>query len=359
MSTKAYIGINGSGKSYEVCSVVIYNALKQGRRVVSNIAGLNQSEYNRLLLEDGVPEDCIGKLVQISHEDPLNPEFWRTDKDKELGIDAFIQPGDLLVLDEIWRFWSGFATKDEEGNKRPERVKNFFRMHRQFTDPITGIACDIILISQLIDDFHRSVRGLIDQTYSMTKLVDVGQPDRYRIDIYSKAKIVRVPLRQMLGHYDPKYFSLYKSHSQKEEGAADAREMVTDTRGNMFNSFLFKVGLPLAVVMMIISGYGMYRFFNKGEPEEVAADPAAPAAQVVQAQPEPPRPEVTEEWKTTGYYQSGDSMSVIIQGTSGNIRVLQDPPTFKITPIGIEVELPEGGFATPWTNITQTQGGIL
>ena len=40
MSIKAYVGIMGSA-NLRVVTVVIYNALKRGRRVASNIAGLN------------------------------------------------------------------------------------------------------------------------------------------------------------------------------------------------------------------------------------------------------------------------------------------------------------------------------
>ena len=49
MAIKAYTGIMGSGKTYEVVSEVIRTALAQGRRVVSNIAGLNYEAFVDLL----------------------------------------------------------------------------------------------------------------------------------------------------------------------------------------------------------------------------------------------------------------------------------------------------------------------
>ncbi|EEQ6526573.1 hypothetical protein BHJ67_005029, partial [Escherichia coli] len=41
MAITAYIGVPGSGKSYEVVKSVIIPAVASGRRIVSNIYGLN------------------------------------------------------------------------------------------------------------------------------------------------------------------------------------------------------------------------------------------------------------------------------------------------------------------------------
>ncbi|HGW7889845.1 TPA: zonular occludens toxin domain-containing protein, partial [Escherichia coli] len=41
MAISAYVGVPGSGKSFEVVRSVIIPAVAQGRRVVSNIYGLN------------------------------------------------------------------------------------------------------------------------------------------------------------------------------------------------------------------------------------------------------------------------------------------------------------------------------
>ena len=40
MAILAYVGIPGSGKSYEVVSSVILEHFKKGRRIVSNIVGV-------------------------------------------------------------------------------------------------------------------------------------------------------------------------------------------------------------------------------------------------------------------------------------------------------------------------------
>lgn len=192
MAIKAYVGIMGSGKTFEVASVVILGALRDGRRVVSNIAGLNPDLYREILEAEGVEPDRIGQIVTVSHDAVLNPLFFRTDKDLAEGIESFILPGDLVALDEIWRFWDGFA-------KPPERFMNFVRMHRQFVHPETGLTCELALITQDVMDIGRKVRAVIEQTYRMEKATAVGSTKRYRVDIFTGAKIRGVPLRVLPG----------------------------------------------------------------------------------------------------------------------------------------------------------------
>ena len=42
MAISAYVGVPGSGKSYEVVKSVILPAIATGRRVVSNVYGLDK-----------------------------------------------------------------------------------------------------------------------------------------------------------------------------------------------------------------------------------------------------------------------------------------------------------------------------
>jgi zona occludens toxin len=99
MAIKLYTGIQGSGKTYEVVTVVILGALREGRRIVSNIAGLNYEAMRALLVAEGSALDTIGSIFQVGHDDVLKPNFWRTDRDRDEP--TIIQPGDVLILDEI------------------------------------------------------------------------------------------------------------------------------------------------------------------------------------------------------------------------------------------------------------------
>jgi zona occludens toxin len=359
MSIKLYCGIMGSGKSYEVVSEIIVNSLKQGRRVVSNIAGLNFEYIKTLLLEQGTPADCIGTLVQIDHEQVKDPLFWRTDTDDKTGRQPFIQKGDVLCLDENWRFWNGYNAKDDDGQRLPSEVKNFFRMHRQFPDPATGFTCEIALISQDPSDFSRFIKGVVEQIYIMTKLTALGMENNYRVDIYAK-KITRQPLRSIQRTYDKKYFLCYKSHSQQVEGGAAAVERTIDDRGNMFKSAIFKWGIPLALLPVIPAGIFLYKHFHPADAAPVASVAVSSGSAVLPGTTSKnAQPEVSTAWRVVGHYTQGGAVNFIIENASGDVRHLVNPPRFQFLGMGSSVELPEGGFATSWTSFKQAGKGIL
>jgi len=355
MSIKAYVGRMGSGKTYEVASVVIYKALASGRRVVSNIAGLDIEAYKDLMLAEGIPEDRIGQLVQVSHEDVTKPEFWRTDKDDAEGVESFIQPGDLVALDEIWRFWEGFA-----GRKMPERVMNFYRMHRHFTHPETGTACDVAIITQDVLDISRKVRAVIEETYYMEKLTAIGSTKRYRVDIFQGTRTSRRPLRSLQRSYDPRFFPLYSSHSQKKEGDADAVEENIDQRGNILKGALFKIILPVGVLVMAGAVYVVVSFFNpKPKPDQEAKAGGGGKTAAAVAQPvshAKTGPNLSEDWRAAGYLSSSAGVSVVLLSDK-HLRLLRDPPAYKVSGAEIETFLPSGEAVTAWTG--KGSGGIL
>lgn len=353
MAIKAYVGRMGSGKTYEVVSVVILEALKRGRRVVSNIAGLQYDAFCDLLESQGVDRNKIGQLVHVDHDKVLDPLFWRSDKDAQEGIASFIEPGDLVALDEIWRFWSGFSAKSDDGSKRPDRVMNFFRMHRHMTHPDTGVACDVALITQDVMDISRQVRSVVEETYRMSKLTAIGSTSRYRVDVFTGARVVRKPLRMFLRSYDPRYFSLYSSHSQKQDGAADAREENIDGRGNILKGALFKFVLPVGVVVLIAAVYFLIGFFHP-EPKQAKSAHAvqAPATVLGGASSAPsaaPAPAPLDStWRAAGYWSSGDHISVFLY-EGRRSRVIHDPPNVQVKPLALSVALPDGGFATSYS----------
>lgn len=355
MSIKAYVGRMGSGKTYEVVSSVILPALARGRRVVSNIAGLDIDEIRGLLVEQGVPLDKIGELVQVSHDAVMVPEFWRTDKDQTEGVESFIQAGDLVALDEIWRFWEGFANR-----KMPDRVMNFYRMHRHFTHPETGVTCDVAIITQDVLDIARKVRAVIEETYGMEKLTAIGSTKRYRVDVFQGTRTTRKPLRSLQRTYDPRFFPLYSSHSQKQEGDADAVEENIDQRGNILRGALFRVVLPLGLVLMLGAVYTVYSFFNP-KPKPVAQQveakgkpngPAA-AANVSHANV---GPELSAEWRVVGYLKAADGVTVLLHD-GDRARVLVNPPVYKISAGGLEAFIPSGEAVSSWSGARS--GGLL
>ncbi|WP_224654015.1 zonular occludens toxin domain-containing protein [Pectobacterium versatile] len=105
MSITAYIGINGSGKTYEVVRSVMLPAFLNGRRIVTNIEGVtheNFMNFMNFILNDEKLKDVIPGIVIPVSDDDVNKEDFLPYKG---AGDTFCKSGDLICIDEAWRFW--------------------------------------------------------------------------------------------------------------------------------------------------------------------------------------------------------------------------------------------------------------
>ncbi|WP_218058625.1 zonular occludens toxin domain-containing protein [Gilliamella sp. Occ3-1] len=50
MAISAYVGVPGSGKSYEVVKSVLLPAYMAGRRIVTNIEGIKEEAFKRVCI---------------------------------------------------------------------------------------------------------------------------------------------------------------------------------------------------------------------------------------------------------------------------------------------------------------------
>ena len=357
MPIKAYVGLPRSGKTYEVTSVVIYNALKLGRRVVSNIAGLNQDAYFDLLTQEGLLPESLGSIVSIDHDDVLKPNFWLNETDFKAGVGTFIQAGDLLVLDEIWRFWDGFSGKDTEGNKMPAQVMNFFRMHGHFVNPKNGFTCEMAFITQDVTDCGRKLRVVIDETFRTTKLTALGSTSRYRIDVFTRSSTHKKPLRQLYGQYHSKYFPLYKSNSMSKDGGADAREVSIDKRSNILSGKFFKFGIPVMLLVLFLGYKGVVRVFNphstfspKVTDSAVVGDASLSNVQhsVVPALP------VLSAKTLLGYYKFSDILFLVVRDSAGFVTHTTVYDSLSISGLTVDAVI-NGEHLTNAVNFTQGQ----
>ena len=360
MAIKAYVGIMGSGKTYEVASVVIMNALKSGRRVISNIAGLMNDEYERIIRSENPNTSNLGHIVSVPHHAINASNFWLTDNydnPDRLNNPNLIQAGDLVVLDEVWRFWNGFSPKGLDGSKMPESVMNFFRMHRQMPDPQTGVTCDIVLISQDVGDLHRQVKSVIEETYLMTKMTAIGKENRYRVDIFHRTKTRGKPNKQLFRTYDSQYFSLYSSHSKKSNNSVDAKEVNIDKRGNVLNTPIIKYGLPIVLIIMVLSVRHLMSLFdpktsdisaksktdqkfentNQSQPAQTNLNSQIPIAQI---QPD-------TSFRIVGQFKKSGLIYYIVENQAGEIRHLLEP---NIASLGVDTVIETKELkATSWT----------
>lgn len=241
MAISAYVGIPGSGKSYEVVSSVIVDNYLKGRRIVTNIKGIiDEKVRDYCLIKKNANEDDLGQLINVSNEDCQRDDFFPYE-----GSDGntICKAGDLICIDEVWRI---FPTNQIKSNHR-----SFIAEHRHFTDEETGVCCDLVVINQSITGIPRFIKDRIETTFLMSRLVALGLGKRYRVNVYTGVKVNRQGLiAQYQNKYNDDIFKLYKSFD-----GINGRQSVVDDRQNFFKSGMFRLMMIFAVSALGLSYY--------------------------------------------------------------------------------------------------------
>jgi zona occludens toxin len=320
MAIIAYTGLPRSGKTYQVVCVVILGALRAGRRVVTNVICF-YDVMKAALVAEGLDPEKIGTIVFVTQEQIKSENFFRNVEDNETGFETIVQPGDLVVLDEVWDIWP-------ERGSIPERHMRFFRKHGHLVHPVSGLTCEVALISQDVKDINENIKRVVAETYRATKDTAVGSDNTYVIDIFSRGSEMKSKfLRSFKGYYNKRYFGMYKSHTGAEEGAAAPKENRLDNRGNVLKGPLFKFVIPLGLLLSVFAVSRVWGFFKKDKP----ADPPA-AAQAQQMQPMPPKPPEARSpsgsvstWRAVGWYSPGKDRVVVVE-KDGQYRQVYPAP---------------------------------
>ncbi|WP_263062799.1 zonular occludens toxin family protein [Dickeya dadantii] len=314
MSITAYIGINGSGKTYEVVRSVILPAFLNGRRVVTNIAGVTNEKFIEFISSDE-------KLVNIQHGEIVPVSDNDVNSDNFLPykgfLSSFCQPGDLICIDEAWRFW-------ETDKMLKNGHRSFFAEHRHFSDAETGFTCDVVLISQDLGTLSRFIRARIETTYRMQKHVSLGLTKRYRVDVFMGAKTFKKSLTSSYQEkYDPKFFPLYSSHD-----GSNAVEARVDERQNIFRQTKIWVIAAFCIVSICASFFFVWSFLTRNQtssPEKFvhAQKNDLPAPVSVSTSPPPVAASpLSRTWRISGTLKTELADFVVISDGFGTVRLI-------------------------------------
>jgi zona occludens toxin len=337
MAINAYCGVMGSGKSYEVVSGPLLDAVAAGRRVVTNIDGIDEERVHAYLHRTrGLDDLQLGRIVHVTTERVGEPGFFPLEQEGANGTVAtvtpgLVEPGDLLVIDEAWKLWSQGA------GKLSDEHMAFFRMHRHFVHPQTGVACDVVLMIQDITDLHRKVKNVVELSFRMVKLKSLGLASKYRVEMYEGWKqTARARTGTFVRTYKKEVFPLYKSYA-----GAEGKESQVDKRQNVFANRTLWV-LVAVVAMMAVGGlWGGWRFFHPHVVRPVsAADRGAvsrPASPAVGAAVAPQRL-VSSQWRIVGRFMSGGIVWVLLVDGNGRLRPAS-PSSFAGSGIALAGEL--------------------
>ncbi|MCG3472469.1 hypothetical protein L7750_19485 [Xenorhabdus bovienii] len=220
MSITAYFGVPGSGKSHECVKNVILPAYLQGRRIVTNIDGINSDAIRDYAVKLSKGKPCVfGEVIK--------------------------------VIDEVWRFWKSDKNLTYEH-------ESFISEHRHFTDSDTGLCCDLVLMNQSPDTIARIIKGRIETSYKMTKLVMIGARNRYRVDVYNEARLYKTnKITSYQNKYDKNIFKLYHSYN-----GGKGNEATVDSRQNIFSQTKLWVSIFGFLLLLSCSGYFINSFFT-------------------------------------------------------------------------------------------------
>jgi len=275
-----YFGVQGSGKSFEIVKNVIVPALRDThRRVVANIDGLNADAISEFL-----GKDVRDRVILYEDEDIIKPGFIPTAKEVDDAYsEATVQPGDLLIVDEAARYFGS-------SKKPPEHVIDFIRMARHYTDD-HGMPVNVVIAAQALNMIHKDLRSMLATVTRCRKHIDVGQPDRYVVHVYSGDRPVRDALSSVHQEkYDPEIFPLYKSHA-----GGVGQEVMVDSRVNFLKGGEFKrlkIAIIVCVIIAAVCIFIGWRWFS-GLQQEVAnpavADQAVNSGQLASSVVTPPR----------------------------------------------------------------------
>jgi zona occludens toxin len=350
MAISVYCGVMGSGKSYEVVSGPLLDAVAMGRRVVTNIDGVNEERVHEYLeTTRGVPADRLGAIVHVRTEDLNADAFFPQEVESAGGaqvIPGFVMPGDLLVVDEAWKLWA-------QGEKIRKEHFSFFRMHRHFVHERTGVSCDVVMMIQSITDLNRSVRNAVELSFRMVKLKSIGQPTRYRVEMYETGKQTSsTRTGTFIRRYRPEIFPLYKSYAG--EGGV---ESVVDKRQNVLGRKLFWVVGGVVLLIGVGGLWFAWRFFHHGAGKaggvavsSAAASRAGGGGAVhvgAAAAAGASVPAFSEGWREVGRYTVRGVSYVVLVGEKGRLRV-ESPSVFVGAGIASVGEV-DGKRVTMWS----------
>ncbi|HAJ2335985.1 TPA: zonular occludens toxin [Escherichia coli] len=347
MAITAYIGVPGSGKSYEVVKSVIIPAIASGRRVVSNIYGLNyeaiiQYCYKNKLISDNISP---GEIIHVENERVISPDFYPVKGNQHKSL---CQPGDLIILDECHRFFTSDKSLSSD-------ARIFAAEHRHYADETTGQTCDLVLINQALTTLPRFLRERIEQTFRMKKLIGLSHKS-YRVDIFDGSKTTKsAHLSNYVCRYSKDIFPLYSSHDVN--GAVETR---TDARAVLFKPQI----ILLFVFLILLSIYLFFSYFlpffspqqktekvqNLPTSNSLSADKISPVSDNKKTAP-------SQQWCVIGRFNDGDRNYVFLRDTENRLRMVS-ANKFRGADIMLEGEV-DGVNVVAWScNRPVYSGGV-
>lgn len=332
MPINVYTGLMRSGKSYEVVSEVIVPAIRSGRRVVTNVDGISEEKIHDYLrsLHRNDDDASFGKVVHVENAQVFDDKFFPYyDDAKGVHTDTIVQPGDLVCIDEAWRFWGA------SGSKIHKNHKSFFLEHGHFTDEKTKVACDLVLMIQDMSTLNRFVKNVVAFNFRTHKKVSLGMGNTYSLNMWEGHKQSNATLiGNWVRRYKKEIFPLYSSF----KGGAQGVMVNADRRQNIFTNKKLWFLVAVLIVGGWVSATNIWKFFHPaavgrdGKPLSAAvastnsASVPQPSIQAGASSVRPPGgvaliAPVSDDWRLAGTLSANGESWVVLTNAAGAIRV--------------------------------------
>ncbi len=240
MSIIAFVGLPGSGKSYNVVSRVILPALRSGREIVTNIPLQNLADFDN-------PKVTYFDIEKLKDD----VEFFQN-----------IKAGAVYIFDEAQLLWAAGL----KAHMINDLHKKFFSMHRHMVGE-SGLSTEIVLVTQDLSNIANFFRQLVETTYRSSKLSVVGASNRFKLEVYSGFVTGNKPSKQHLlntftGVYDKKVYRYYKSNTMAKDSIVSVKELRSDGNPSIFKTKKFIFIAIFAPLSLIYGIYNTVQFFN-------------------------------------------------------------------------------------------------
>jgi len=308
MAITLFTGPPGAGKSYALVEQVIVPGVLAGRRVLTNVAGVDPAKVLAYCQARMDEPSRAGRVVLFDGDSISQPGFFPT-QDKS-DDQTTVKGGDLLVVDE----WKLYVPKR---GKLPPDVEPFLRWHRHLVGP-NGEATDVAIATQIAQDVHMDFRGLIERSYKFKKLKAVGLNKSYAWQSYEgHLQAKGEAYKTGNGTYKDEITELYKSYAV--EGEKGATELKSDNRVSIVGRGTY-ITVAVGIVVVALSAWWIWRYFSgdgfSGSSESVELQQPTLGVSALAAIP-PASP-----WRIVGHVISDGGTRIILQGDDGAVRVV-------------------------------------
>lgn len=224
-------GIPGSGKSYEAVVFHVLDALKQGRKVITNLP-LNVDAFTAI-------DPAYRDLIEIRTRPAKRIGDWDA---TDIAVRPAFQlwqdkpaeepPENVFTFGTVWDFYTTWRSAAGQGPLfvidechvsfpkigTPDSVVQWFKLHRHFN-------ADVLLMTQSFRDINQPIAQLLAMLVKVRKADILGKADYYIRKVHAGYRGAQIQQDQR--KYESQYFGLYKSNTQSNASSEAAAQDVT------------------------------------------------------------------------------------------------------------------------------------